>query len=450
MSIQISPTEVGSGSMAAARSTYLADLLKQRQPLSEECSWLEAIRDRAAARVQELAIPSKREEEWRFTDLAPLLQIEFQPVRELATLDFATIAPFGLPEAVNSRLVFVDGQFDAALSAVDDLPAGMIVGSLRTGADLLTTIGKDATRYLDRQPGSEEVFTALNTASFTDGALVWLPRHQEVAPPVHLLFVSTGTQPALAHPRCLVVAETGSQLTLIEEYVALHSGTYFTNAVTEIWVEGNAEVNHTRVQRESGQAFHIGKTVVAQARDSHYTCTAISLGAALSRHNLEVFAKGEQTQTTLNGLTMLAGDQVGDTHSTIAFSQPHGSSEQVHKCIVDDRAHAVFNGKIFVPKLAQLTDAAQLSRTLLLSPKARVDTKPQLEITADNVKCAHGATVSQLEADELFYLQSRGIDADQARSLLVYAFAVDVIDRIPILSRRTKLRTLFGERLAPV
>jgi Fe-S cluster assembly protein SufD len=219
--------------------------------------------------------------------------------------------------------------------------------------------------------------------------------------------------------------------------------------VTEVWVAGNAEVNHTRVQRESAQAFHIGKTVVSQARDSRYTCTAISLGALLSRHNLEVFANGEQTQTALNGLTLLAEQQVGDTHSTIAFSQPHGSSQQVHKCIVDDRAHAIFNGKIFVPKLAQLTDAAQLSRTLLLSPKARVDTKPQLEITADNVKCAHGATVSQLEADELFYLQSRGIDADQARSLLIYAFAVDVIDRIPIAARRADLRTLLGDRLTP-
>ncbi|PLZ34304.1 Fe-S cluster assembly protein SufD, partial [Fischerella thermalis WC558] len=214
---------------------------------------------------------------------------------------------------------------------------------------------------------------------------------------------------------------------------------YLTNAVTEIWIEDNAQVNHTRVEWDSREAFHVGKTAVTQGRYSRYTCNAISLGGRVSRHNLEILQTGEQTETNLNGLTVIGGNQLADTHSAIALNYPYGTSRQLHKTIVGDRAHAVFNGKVFVPKLAQLTDAAQLNRNLLLSSKARVDTKPQLEITADNVKCAHGATVSQLEDDEIFYLQSRGIDEESARSLLVHAFAAEIINQLPVPSLCEKL-----------
>lgn len=443
MTIQISPTEVGSGSGAAIRSAYLTNLLNLRQDLDPAASWLQTIRDRATATVQELAIPSTREEDWRFTDLAGLLKVNFQAVDQSPALSFAEIQPFLLPEAINSRLVFVNGVYDPALSCVDDLPDGVVVCNLMTIAALMD--GPEAEMvdtlpgYLAGFKGSEEVFTALNTASMIDSAIVWIPNEQEVETPIQILYVATATQTTIAHPRCLVVVESDSQLTLIEDFVSLHEGVYLTNSVTEILVDNNAQVNHTRVQRDSTDAFHIGKTVVSQARDSRYTCNAIGLGAKLSRHNLEVHQNGEQTETTLNGLTMLAGEQLGDTHSSIAFTRPHATSSQLHKCIVDDRARAVFNGKILVPKPAQLTNAAQLSRTLLLSPKARVDTKPQLEITADNVKCAHGATVSQLEDDEVFYLQSRGINQDEARKLLVYAFAHEVINRVPVESLRQML-----------
>jgi Fe-S cluster assembly protein SufD len=445
MTIQISPTEVGSGSGAVARSAYLTHLLNLRPDLEASATWLQTIRDRATAIVQELAIPSTREEDWRFTDLAGLLKLNFQAVDDSPTLSFTDIQPFLLPETVNSRLVFVNGIYDPALSAIDDLPEGVVVCNLSTVTELVASDEPESQlidtlpSYLAGLAGSEEVFTALNTASMTDCAIVWVPDDQEVELPIQILYVATATQPTIAHPRCLVVAESGSSLTLVEDFVTLNQGVYFTNSVTEILVEANAQVNHTRVQRDSMEAFHVGKTVVSQARDSRYTCNAVSLGAKLSRHNLEVYQTGEQTETTLNGLTLLAEEQVGDTHSTIAFTKPYGSSNQLHKCIVDDRARAVFNGKIFVPKPAQLTNAAQLSRTLLLSPKARVDTKPQLEITADNVKCAHGATVSQLEDDEVFYLQSRGINHDEARKLLVYAFAHEVINQVPVESLREAL-----------
>ncbi|UIE39564.1 Fe-S cluster assembly protein SufD [Leptodesmis sichuanensis] len=445
MTIQVSTVpEVGDLGISAKpdRAAYLTALLNLRPALTENLEWLQPIRDRATSRVEELAIPSTREEEWRFTDLSALLQVNFATAHPSPAVHLADIAPFILPEATNSRLVFVNGNYAPELSAIAHLPSDLVVTNLEAACQD-PALRDRLTDYLATQPGFEEVFTALNTASFTDAAVILAPRNQAIATPVHLLFISTAEDAAqLFQPRCLVIAESNSTLTVIEDYVALGQGVYFTNPVTEIWLEGNAQINHTRIQRDHTAAFHIGKTAVSQDRDSRYTCTAISLGAALSRHNLEIYQTGEQTETTLSGLTMIGGEQVADTHSAIAYTKPHGTSQQVHKCIVDHRAHAVFNGKVFVPKAAQLTDARQLSKNLLLSSKARVDTKPQLEITADNVKCTHGATVSQLDTDEVFYLQSRGIDADSARKLLVYAFAYEVISQIPVPSLQNQLTAI--------
>ncbi|MBW4420922.1 MAG: Fe-S cluster assembly protein SufD [Myxacorys californica WJT36-NPBG1] len=437
MTIQSTLSDVGNLGVSTKvdRAAYLLGLLSLRSELPSELAGLKEIRDRAFSLVRDRAIPSTREEEWRFTDLSGLLQVQFQNSAP-SEIGFPQIESFLLPESTNSRLVFVDGVYAPALSAVNDLPDGVLAGNLAAGVQLFPKLYE----HLALHPGGEEIFTALNTASFTDGAIVWVPKNQAITPPIHLLFVST--REALCHPRALVVAETGSSVTLVEEYVCLAEGAYFTNPVTEIWLGENAEVRHTRVQRDSVAAFHIGKTAVSQARDSRYDCTTVSLGGKLSRHHLEVYQTGEQTDTKLNGLTIVDGDRLGDTHSLIALSQPYGTANQVNKTIVSDRAHAVFNGRVVVPKAAQLTNAAQLSRNLLLSPKARVDTKPQLEITADNVKCAHGATVSQLEDDEVFYLQSRGIEADQARKLLTYAFAIEVIDRISVASLRNALTQL--------
>jgi Fe-S cluster assembly protein SufD len=426
--------EVGQANSSSKvdRTAYLAELLKLRAELPEEAQSLKGLRDRASILLQEQAIPTTRIEDWRFTDLSGLLQLQLQTPQTIEP-SFPQFERFLLPETNSSRLVFVDGIFAPSLSTIDNLPEGVLVGNLVAGLEFIPGVEQ----YLAKQQGAEEVFTVLNTASFVDGAIAWIPKNQSVETPLHFLFLST--HETINHPRCLVVAETGSSVTLIEEYVALNEGAYFTNPVTEIWIAENAEVRHTRVQRDNPEAFHIGKTAVSQARDSRYSCTAIHLGGQLSRHHLEIYQTGEQTDTKLNGLTVLDRDRVGDTHSLIALSKPYGTVDQVNKTISSDRAHAVFNGKIFVPKAAQMTNAAQLSRNLLISPKARVDTKPQLEIIADNVKCAHGATVSQLEDDEVFYLQSRGIQADAARKLLTYAFAIEVIDQIPVESLRATL-----------
>ncbi len=434
MTIEVSTPTEPTLKARVDRAAYLTGLLKLRPELSVELAELQGVRDRAMAIAQELAIPTTRDEEWRFTDLSSLVQIGFA-LPDRASISFAQIESFILPEAVNSRLVFVNGTYAPDLSATDDLPEGVLVTNLSVAVQFLPSFHN----YLAKQQGADEVFTLLNTASLIDGAIVHVPKNQTVETPIQILFVSTTGVATIAHPRCLVIAESGSSLTLVEEFVSIADGGYFTNAVTEIAIADRAQVNHTRVQRESETAFHIGKTVVSQARDSRYICNAISLGSKISRHNLEVYQTGEQTQTTLNGLTMINGEQVGDTHSKIAFTKPYGTSNQVQKCIVGDRAHAIFNGKVSVPQAAQLTNAAQLSRNLLLSPRARVDTKPQLEITADNVKCAHGATVSQLEDDEIFYLQSRGLNQEEARKLLTYAFAIEIINQIPVVSLKNNL-----------
>ncbi|MEA5620764.1 Fe-S cluster assembly protein SufD [Cronbergia sp. UHCC 0137] len=418
-------------SLLLHQDAYLGDLLDKVTAIKSE-GWLEELRQGAANLVSNTTLPSTRDEEWRFTDLSALKQVKFNCV---GTLHGTSLQKDLILPEVSHRLVFVNGVYAPNLSNLSDLPNGVVVGNI--AALPASGVGE----YLAQSQGSQEVFTALNTAGLHDLAVVWVGKNVVVETPIHLLFVSVvGEFASIYQPRVLVVAETNSQVSLIEEFVGdKQEGVYFNNCVTEVWVNENAQVSHTRVMREGEEAFHIGKTAVTQARDSRYFSTALSLGGKLTRHNLEILQTGEQTETTLNGLTMIWGNQLGDTHSALSLNHPYGVSNQLHKCIISDRAHGIFNGKVFVPKPAQLTNAAQLNRNLLLSPKARIDTKPQLEITADNVKCAHGATVSQLEDDEIFYLQSRGINENDARKLLVNAFAAEVINQIPVPSLRDKL-----------
>jgi Fe-S cluster assembly protein SufD len=311
-----------------------------------------------------------------------------------------------------------------------------------------SSLREKLTKYLAQSESKQEVFPTLNTSGITDCAIVWAKKNTQFTTPIHLLHLTISNNYAsFAQPRILVVAERNSHLNLVEYYGAVAKGCsdaarqqyYFNNVVTEIYGEENAHINHSRIQRESGDGFHIAKTFIYQFRDSHYTLNEISLGAKFYRHNLSIQQEGEQTETNLNGLTMAQGKQVADTHTVVNLTKPHGTVNQLHKYILDDAARGVFNGKIYVPKQAQLTNATQLNRNLLLSPKARINTKPELQITADNVKCAHGATVSQLEADEIFYLQSRGLNEYDARHLLLDAFAAEILDKLPLNSLQQRL-----------
>ena len=414
---------------------WLMGLLQQISLSKDEPSWLKDIRQQAANWVSRLRVPTKKDEEWRFTDLSSLVKKNFVKVSPVETQYIAS-----LPESVNSRLVFVNGKYAAQLSDVLGLPEGVYVGNL---ANLPPNYPIQT--YFAQHHNNQAVFTALNTSSCEDVAVIWVGKNIVLDSPIQLVFISQPEDKAsFSQPRTLVVAETGANISLIEEYSG--TGEYFTNSVTEIWLQENTGINHTRLQQEADASFHIATTAVTQARDSRYTLTELNLGGKLSRHNPEILQQGEQTETYLNGLTVATGEQTADTHSIVALTKPHGTTDQLHKCIVSDRAHSIFNGKVFVPKEAQLTNAAQLNRNLLLSPKARVDTKPELQITADNVKCSHGATVSQLEADQIFYLRSRGLTEEDSRNLLIDAFAAEIIDRLPIKSLQERINKLIKQK----
>lgn len=414
---------------------WLMGLLKQTSSSEDEPQWLKDIRRTSANWVSRLQVPTNKDEEWRFTDLSALVEKDFVAAKPVETFHGTSLL-----ETENNRLVFVNGKYAAELSDVSGLPDGVFVGNLNRLPEKYS-----AQTYFAQQHNSQEVFTALNTASCEDIAVIWVGKNIILETPIQLVFISeAGDKASFSHPRTLIVAETGANFSLVEEYSG--TGEYFTNAVTEIWLEENAGIKHTRLQQESDASFHIATTAVNQARDSRYTLSELNFGASLSRHNPEILQQGEQTETYLNGLTVATGQQTADTHSIIALTKPHGTTDQLHKCIVSDRAHSIFNGKVFVPKEAQLTNAAQLNRNLLLSPKARVDTKPELQITADNVKCSHGATVSQLEADRIFYLRSRGLTEEDSRYLLIDAFAAEIIDRLSLKSLQERISQIIKQK----
>ncbi|GAB4540616.1 MAG: Fe-S cluster assembly protein SufD [Pleurocapsa sp.] len=424
-------------SVAVSEDKFLSSLLQQFQVKDNQPQWLKAIRQQASAWVSRLQTPSKKDENWRFIDLGDLVQTNFI----LANGVDAVSKHPSYPEAKNTRLVFVNGFYNAELSDISGLPEGIYVGNVDNLPE-----NYNLQQYFAQQHGAQDVFTALNTAGSQDIAIVWVAKNIVVETPIHLVFISQAADtPSFSQPRTLIVAETSSSFSLIEEYTG--EGTYFTNAVTEIWLQDNAEIKHTRLQQESLNSFHIAKTAVSQNRDSRYTINEINFGGKLYRHNPEILQQDIQTTTNLNGLTVATEKQVADTHSIVALTKPQGTTNQLHKCIVGDRAHSIFNGKIFVPKEAQLTDATQLNRNLLLSSKARVDTKPELQITADNVKCSHGATVSQLEAEEIFYLRSRGLGEADASQLLIDAFAGEIIERLDIESLKNQITQTIKHKI---
>lgn len=417
--------------VAAARHPYIEALAKGSHALPQNrLSWLNERRAQALERANALTVPNTRDEEWRFTDITPLTKIQFQPAAPPPRVAMSDISHFIAPEAT-AHLTFVDGVFAPELSANAGLPYGVVVTHL---AAALNTHAAVIEAHLACHAGFEqEVFAALNTSYLRDGAFIWVAKNQKCPTPVQLLFVSTQKE-AAAYPRVLVVAEPGSECTLIEDHVGLADAVYFSDAVTEIAVDEAARVQHVKLQREAHGAFHIAACAVALARDAHYTSHTVTLGARISRYNLDVVQQGEGAQARLDGLALVSGRQLADTHTLMDHARPSGKSKQLHKCIVGGAAHAVFNGKIVVRPGAQLTDSAQESRNLLLSDKAHVDTKPQLEIFADDVKCSHGATVGQLDEEQVFYLKSRGLSGARARNLLTYAFGAEVIDRIPVPS----------------
>jgi Fe-S cluster assembly protein SufD len=442
MSLQLAKEE---GAYAAAFRALPQKLGK------DEPSWLRRAREDAFARFERIGFPSVKEEEWKYTNVAPIVRSRFTPAVAGVTPVASNngFASYVYDEARHSQLVFVNGILQRDLSSVDALPAGVVVIDIGEALGLAQH-GAKIRQHLERYVAdNENGFTALNTALFSSGAYVLIPEGVTVKAPIHLQFMSgssNGDAPA-SFPRVLIAAEANSAATIVESYASPRDGVYLTNAIVDVLLGTGTHLQHFKVQRESTNAFHIATTNAELGANASYDATTINLGAALSRHTIDVTMDHEGAECWVDGLYMVDGNQHTDTHSMIDHRQPHCTSHQLYKGILDGKSRAVFNGKVFVRHGAQQTDAEQTNKNLLLSNEAQVDTKPQLEIFADDVKCAHGAAIGQLAEDQIFYLESRGIRPELARNVLTYGFAEEVIEKIKIASIKRELDAAVLNRL---
>ncbi|HYT04643.1 MAG TPA: Fe-S cluster assembly protein SufD [Gemmatimonadales bacterium] len=421
-------------------------------------AWLKEIREGAIARFARLGFPTMKQEEWRFTNVAPIAETRFalpQPGGSTRTATPPPPAPTSrdisrfLPRgAIRRQVVFVNGRYAAALSSVDGLPGGVRAGSL---ADACKREVELARHHLGRYAGDAgNAFTALNTAFLDDGAFVDVAAGVVLQEPLHLVFVTVPLVPApmVAHPRNLVIVGAGASAILVESHIALADGVYWTNAVTELVVGEGARAEYCRVQRDSRDAYHVATTHAHQERDSVLALHAITLGGALARHDVQVVLAGRGGELVLNGLYLLGGRQHADHHTVIDHAQPHCESHEYFNGVLDDQAHGVFNGRIIVRPGAQRTDSKQTNNNLLLSTEARADSQPQLEIYADDVKCTHGSTVGPADQNQLYYLRSRGLSLEAARSLLTYGFGTEILSRMQAVEVRSQLDYLVRAWLA--
>ena len=407
--------------------------------------WLQPVRRAAIARLADIGFPTVHDEDWRFTSLAPIVRTAFQPaVGAAASVDAGSLAPFAFAGCDCTRLVFVNGRFTPGLSTSSLLPAGVRASSLaQTLADDRAALESHLARHEDFQ---HEAFSALNTAFLTDGAFVSVPRGTVVENPIHILYVTVpGSVPIATHPRTLVVTGSGSQVSVVEDFVSLGDGAYLSNAVTELVVGDGSVVGHYLIQREGRQAYHVSTLRGQQGRSSSLTSHTVLLGGALTRRNIHPVLAGEGGECLINGLFMGNDRQHMDNYMKVEHASPRCESRQVYKGILDGQSHGVFHGRIIVHKDAQKTDAKQTNMNLLLSEDAQIDTKPQLEIYADDVKCTHGATVGQIDEEAIFYLRSRGLSDASARALLLYAFAGDMLQRMKIEPVRRHLERLVTQ-----
>ena len=411
--------------------------------------WARSLRLSAITRFEELGFPTTKNEDWHFTSVSPIAEREFEPLvgRGVATgVSRADLAPFTFGGDDWHTLVFLNGRVSAALSGAATLPDGVSVMPIARAYDELPLLLE---QHLGRIASIDaHTFTALNTAFIHDGAVVHVSKDVEVAKPIHLLFLSDeGARNGVAQPRNLIVLDRFAKATVIESYAGIRGATeYFTNAVTEAVLADGATLTHLKLQRESEQAYHVGTFDVRQGRDSHLVSFSFAIGGALSRTNVYTELRGAGCGATLNGLYLGDGTQHIDHQTRIEHVEPNCYSRELYKGILDDRGKGVFNGKIFVREDAQKTDAKQTNQVLLLSDDATIDTKPQLEIFADDVKCTHGATVGRLDETALFYMQSRGVNARTARELLTYAFAADVLETIELAEVKQGLETAVLQR----
>ena len=431
-----------------AKDRYLENFARfERVAAGSGQGWLRPVRQAAIARFAELGFPTIRDEDWRFTNVAPIAQASFAPADGSRTeLSPRDIDQFAVPGLVGTQLVFVNGRYAPRLSSPGPLSDGATVSSLAQAfTDARTVLEPHLARYADY---ARDGFTALNTAFMEDGGFVYVPRGRVIEAPIRLLYVSTETaDPIVTHPRNVIVLEEDSQAVIVEEYVTLGAEVYFSNVVTEVVVGQNSVLSHYLIERDSEQAFNVSTLRVQQGRSSNVASHTVLLGGALVRNNVHPVMAGEGSECLINGLFMATGRQHMDNFMRVEHASPHCDSRQFYNGILDGRSHGVFSGRIIVHKDAQKTDAKQTNKNLLLSEEAQIDSKPQLEIYADDVKCTHGATIGQMDEGAIFYLRSRGIAEDAARALLLFGFANESLERMKVGPIRKYLEALVTQWL---
>ncbi len=410
--------------------------------------WLLPLRKSGIAQFSELGFPTLRDEDWRFTNVAPIEKLNFTPAKEISAngAELKILSEAAFTKLPGNRLVFVNGFFSAKLSNVKSGGKDVRIESLSTSlAKNSALIEKHLGKYANTANNS---FAALNQAFFTDGAFIFVPKGVEVAEPIQLIYISSAKQNGeTIQPRNLIIAEANSKLTVVESYLSTSGAAYFTNAVTEIVAGESARVEHVKLQDEATNAFHIATIAGEFGKTSNVTVHSFALGAKLSRTNIRTKLAGEGLECVLNGLYLTKDDQLADHHMIVEHAQPHCASHEYFNGILDDKSKGVFHGRIYVHQIAQKTDAKQTNKNLLLSDDATADTKPQLEIYADDVKCTHGATIGQLNDESIFYLRARGIPKDTARRMLIHAFAGEIVERVKCAPVREELDKLVWDRL---
>ncbi|HYV86817.1 MAG TPA: Fe-S cluster assembly protein SufD [Patescibacteria group bacterium] len=427
---------------------YLAAFAGLRSEARTEDAWHTRLRQEAIDRFAARGLPTTRDEAWRYTNLNPLLTTAFdpRPASRPQNLTPALFEQLTFQPWDCAHLVFLDGRFAPDLSRTGRLPEG--VRLLNLAAALSADRDKVEPAFGRVATARGRALTDLNTALMTDGLFLHVARGIVVEEPIHALFVSTtGGTPAMSHPRNLVVLEEGAQASIVESYAGLDGGAYLTNAVTEVVLADHARLEHVRLERESAGAYHMSHVEAALARSSVFVTHSVSLGGALVRHDVDTVLDGEGAECSLNGLYVLDGRQHVDNHTLIDHARPHGTSRELYKGVLDGQSRGIFDGTIIVRPDAQKTDARQTNRNLLLSEEALADTKPTLQIYADDVRCNHAATIGQIDEEALFYLRSRAISEEVARGMLIRAFVSDILGRINIGPLRAGLECLLFTRL---
>ncbi len=413
----------------AGLGSYLEAFTTLQQRTSSQPQWLRTLREKAFGRFCDVGFPTTRDEDWRFTSVAPISQQTFiLPPDNSARLNVEDLQPFLLSSAI-CRLVFVNGHYASELSDSEKIPAGVEVGSLAEAIQKNPkTLEAHLGRYVDTQ---RDAFCSLNTAFLQDGGYVRIAQGIVLDASIHLLYVSTGSDaPQMVHPRNLLIAERNAQASIVEEHVSLSDGILLANAVTELVAAENSVVSFHMIERENRKTSHISTLRIQQERNANVSSHSVLIGGALVRNNVHPVLAGEGGECVINGLFLGDDRQHMDNYMLVEHASPHCASHQFYNGILGGHSHGVFHGRILVHKDAQKTDAKQTNRNLLLSDDAQIDTKPQLEIYADDVKCTHGATIGQIEENSLFYLRSRGLDETSAREMLLLAFAGECLIRI--------------------